>query len=409
VVKQAGEKPRVCILIGAFFPVVGGGETHALLLSRELVRMGGQVTVVTRRTSSSLKKMEMIEGVPVHRVNAPASPRFGKYAMLFPALFRLIALRNEYDVIYVCALRVLGVVGIVAALLLGKKCVLRSESCGELSGDFIWQSFHSESAPKQNILIRAVLAMRNRFYRRADAFLSISSLIEKEFKACGVPADKLCSISCGLDTERFSPVNPEQKKVRRATLSLPDAFVFAYSGKLNLGKGLDVLLRAWKRIAQEKGNIHLVLIGGGAEHFMSCERELRDFVDHWGLGERVTFTGYVANVEHYLQAIDAFVFPSLKESFGLAPLEAMACGVPVISTRVGELPHVIEDGKSGLLVDAGNEDELYRAMVQIADDPAASTRMAKVGRETVVARLGIRQVAEQHEGLFSKLCEEGGA
>ena len=70
---------------------------------------------------------------------------------------------------------------------------------------------------------------------------------------------------------------------------------------------------------------------------------------------------------------------------------------------------MIDDGKNGLLVDAGNEDELYRAMVQVLDDAAASTRMATVGRDTVVARLGIRQVAEQHEALFSKLCEEGGA
>ncbi len=398
------EKPGVCILIGAFYPVVGGGETHARILGRELVRRGTPVTLITRRSSRGLNAREIRDGIRVHRVWAPASPRLGKYAMLLPAMLRLVALRKEYDIIYVCALRVLGVAGVLAARVLGKRCVLRSEACGELSGDFIRKSFHSDTPTHMPPLVRALLAWRNRLFMRADCFLSISSLIDEEFRRCGVPADKMISISCGVDTERFTPVDEAGKRRWRAALKLPDRFTFVYAGKLNKGKGLDHLLSAWRELAQHRDDIHLLLVGGGDEHSLSCEGAVRAEVDAGSMADSVSFTGYVQNVEAYLQASDAFVFPSLQESFGLAPLEAMACGLPVVATRVGALPRIITDGENGLLVEPGNVEELVRAMSRVLADANGASGLAQAGRRTVVTQLGIGRVAEAHEALFARLC-----
>lgn len=399
------DRPGVCILIGTFFPVVGGGETHARLLGRELVRRGIPVTVVTRRTAPALKRREIIDGMTVHRVIAPASPRMGKYMMLVPAVVRLIALRKEYDIVYVCALRVLGLAGLAAARLLGRKCVLRSEACGELSGDFIKPNADAGSARPLHPLIRRLLQWRNRFYMRADCFLSISHVIAEEFRQCGVTANQHRSISCGLDTVRFSPAGPDEQRRLRAELGLAPGFVFAYSGKLNRGKGLSVLLTAFKQVAERFEDVRLLLIGGGAQHSLSCEDELRAQISALQMDERVRLTGYVDNVEAYLRSVDAFAFPSLNESFGLAPLEAMACARPVVATRVGELPHIITDGRDGFLVVPGDVDALADAMIRVREDRQRAADMGRAARDTVVAKLGMGPVARQHVALFAELIE----
>ena len=130
--------PRVCLLTETFHPVVGGGETHARLLSRALGRLGVEVFVLTRRRTRAMEPRACVDGVSVVRVPPPGFKRFGKYLMLLPVAWKLFSLRSRYDVVYVCGLRVLGVVGVAVSKLLGKRCVLRAESVGEMSGDFLW-------------------------------------------------------------------------------------------------------------------------------------------------------------------------------------------------------------------------------------------------------------------------------
>ncbi|MFC1497789.1 glycosyltransferase family 4 protein [Verrucomicrobiota bacterium] len=397
------KKPRVCFLIGSFFPVVGGGESHALLLSSVLIRKGLSVFVLTRKTSGDLACYDKVRDVPVYRLPVSGSPRWGKYLMLLPAFLKLIRMRKEYDIIYVCALRVLGVTGLMAALLLGKKCILRSEACGELSGDFIWESFHKPGILTPRFLIRPIIAIRNMFYRKADRFLSISSPIYKEYRKCGIEEEKIKTISNGIDVQCFKPVNEAKRGLLREKLQLPEKRIFAYSGKLNAGKGLEMLLEVWRRITEEFKDVHLLLIGGGSEHFLSCEESLRVYVKSHELTEKVTFTGYVVNVWEFLQASDYFVFPSEKEACPLAPIEAMACGLASIVTDVGGLSEVVTNGENGLIIKSKDEKALYDKMCFLLNNHEQAVRMAEKGRETVVSRWAIEEIAQQHLEMFNSL------
>ena len=105
---------RLAILIGTYFTVVGGGERHAQLLAEAMVRQGHKVTVITRRSSPELPAEEMLNGVRILRTGPVNQPRWGKYLMM-PGAFRLLwRNRKEYDVLMVCAFRVLGWVGCMA-------------------------------------------------------------------------------------------------------------------------------------------------------------------------------------------------------------------------------------------------------------------------------------------------------
>ena len=122
--------PRVCLLTETFFPVVGGGETHARLLASHLNSLGMVTFILTRRSDPKLARFESVKGIPTYRVPPARFGRFAKYAMIPFVVIELARKREMYEVILVCGFRVLGAPAVLAAKLLGKVCVLRAEAEG---------------------------------------------------------------------------------------------------------------------------------------------------------------------------------------------------------------------------------------------------------------------------------------
>lgn len=402
-----GAVPRVCLLTGSYYPVVGGGEAHARLLCAEFRRRGVPVFVLTGHKVASSPKAEEVDGVPVIRVPPAGFKRFGKYLMLGPALWWLIRRRREYDVIYVCGIRTLGLVAVPAARMFGKVCVLRAESRGELSGHFIWGKTDGRVNPLLRLLFAGPVGLRNVILRKADAFLSIAGVIREEFEACGVPPARIADIPNGIDVNRFRPVSPEAKTALRRKLGLPDGRLFVYTGKLNRGKGLEFLVRVWKEWALRHPGCSLLLVGSGAMQFLSCERELREFVARNGMQGEVVFAGSVSNVEEYLQASDAFVFASESEAHPLALLEALATGLPALASDIGGCRAIMTDGREGRLVPPGDAAAWQAGLDTLAGDPALVAEWGRAGRETVTGQFSITRVAGEHLALFARTRSAG--
>jgi glycosyltransferase involved in cell wall biosynthesis len=393
-------------VISTFFPYVGGGETHARLLCREMIRLGAEVFVITRRTSPELAKRDTVDGIPVERVPPVASRRLAKYLMLLPVFFRLAARRRDYDVILVSGLRLLGIPGVLAAILFRKTCILRAASCGELSGAFIWDSPHIEEKGRSRWYFRAMVAMRNKLLFKARGFLGISEAIGDEYRECGVPEGKIAVINNGTDTELFQPVDDEARRTLRQELGLPDGWIAAYTGKLNRGKGLDFLLEVWKDFAPQHPGAHLVLVGSGSGNFLSQEDALRAYVAEHGLSDSVTFTGFVQNVHAYLQAANIFVFPSENESLSNALIEALACGLPCLASNIGGIPDTVRDEFNGRLLPARSHADWLEALEQAWDNPALIARWSEQGRARIMERNSMEAVARRHLA-FVHACHGG--
>lgn len=139
---------------------------------------------------------------------------------------------------------------------------------------------------------------------------------------------------------------------------------------------------------------------------MSYEQSLREL---WGpeLSRRVRFLGRVRDDEKdsLLTHCDAFVAPSLYESFGIVFLEAMRRGKPTIGTRVGGIPEIVLDGRTGLLVEPGNASDLARAMIAMATDVSAGTRMGEAGRERFLAEFSIEEFARRSEAFYREVID----
>lgn len=166
-------------------------------------------------------------------------------------------------------------------------------------------------------------------------------------------------------------------------------------------KNIDVLLEAFARLETSQQQLRLVLIGDGP-----LRGELERLATHLGVRERVEFTGAQDQpvIRRFLQGCSVFVLPSRSESFGLAALEAMACGKPVVASRVGGIPEIIEDGQNGLLVQPGDPDALCDAISRVLKDEDLRRSLGENARLTA-ERFTTETMVAGYEHEFRALLE----
>jgi glycosyltransferase involved in cell wall biosynthesis len=392
---------RVLFLAESFHPVLGGGEAHILRLATALAQRGVPATVLTRRSEASWAKAESLDGVEVRRVGPPGPARVGKYAMVPRVLGALGRQRDDFDVLVVRGTRVLGLPGLLGARWLRKPVVLQCEVSGEMSGRiYTWGTRWDR--PAVRAIVGGAVRVRNRLLRDADAFVTISGETRAEFLAAGLDPDRVHHIPHGVDTERFRPAAPPERSALRTALGLPgDARIVTYAGRLLRGKGLDLLVDAFADLAARDAAARLVLVGSGRGQALDVEHALRERVAARSVSDQVVFTGRVENVADWLRASDVFAFPSLFEAMPLAVIEAAACGLLCVASRVGGVPDVIEDGISGWLVPPGDREALARALEQAlahSDD-----RRGAAARATAVARFEFARTVDRYRTLFDEL------
>jgi glycosyltransferase involved in cell wall biosynthesis len=395
---------RVCLVTETFYPVVGGGETQARLLAEDLASHGFEVMIVTRRSDRALPEVERMARFTIRRIPPVGSGPLVRWRMLVFCFLALLKLRDEYDIVFVSGYKALGVAAVLIGKLFRKPCILKADSNGEMSGAFFAGGLKKVGFAPSSFGVRLFLSARNAILRGADRFVAISSDIGAELAQNGVPGSRIDTITNSVDTSRFFPVDARRKHELRRTLGIPNDYtVVAFTGRLVSYKGLPLLLRVWNDICRQRSDMLLVLIGSGGLDMHNCEAELRAYVRSQGLQERVVFTGDVRNVDEYLQMSDIFVFPTEKEAFPLALIEAMACGLPVITTPVGGIKDILAHGKNGLLVEPGDAQQLSHALQTLGADIAQRTRLGAAAMASVQARYTRVMVAEKYIALFRQL------
>ncbi len=175
-------------------------------------------------------------------------------------------------------------------------------------------------------------------------------------------------------------------------------------GHLNAVKGHRHLLEAIALLRAKGRHVQLLLVGERVN--VKVARALETQIAREGLGDRVRLVGPAEDVELFLSAADIFVFPSLSESMGMALLEAMALGLPVVSTDVGGVTEAVENGIQGLLVPPGDPRALAQRIAQMLDDPEASREMGRRARKVAVERFSTRAIAGKQVGLYREMLDQ---
>lgn len=393
------------MLTETFHPEIGGGERQAHLLSRALVRRGHEVTIVTRRSRAELPREQMDDGVQIIRIAPAGRGRWKKWRLAVTAIEPLARLRSRADVVFVSGYRIMGVPAVLVTKMIGPTCVLKADSSGEMSGEFFRAGLARFHLSPTSAAVRLLIGSRNALLRRADAFIAISREIAGELRAHGVPGERIHQLPNGVDTGKFRPTGSSERASLRRRLGLPGGPVAIYTGRLVSYKGLPLLLRVWCDLRRSGTPGTLVLVGSGGADIHACEKDLREYVAREGLHNSVVFAGEVENVDDYLRASDAFVFPTENEAFGVSLIEAMACGLPSVATSVGGIPDFLIDGQNGLLVEPGSFAQLRDRLAMLLAGGDGVAALGYAARETAVARFSVDAVVDGYVRVFESLLE----
>jgi len=398
-------KPRLVILTTYYWPVVGGAESSAERLARYFAGHGYSVRVVTKRVERDRPDRETVEGIDVVRIG-PGGPRSGagKWQLMPFAAAWLVRHARSYDI--VCCIDYRGIaIGALAARAWTRRPVLvQAQTTGVLSGDNAAAVLRRLGISEEGGVAPFLKWPARAAYRRADAFACISHEIEREVIKCGIAADRIHYLPNAIDMGRFRPATPDLRSVLRRELGLvPGAVACVYVGRLSREKGLMDLLEAWRLLGSTRGV--LLIVGPDMEdHPWNIGPAARQFVKDHGLERSVRFLGSRGDVAPALQAADLLVQPSHFEALGLSPIEALACGVPVVASAVGGLLDFVKDGENGKLCPPQNPPALAQALRPLIDDDALRARLASRARASVAAEYDEEIVFSRFASILDRLA-----
>jgi glycosyltransferase involved in cell wall biosynthesis len=423
------ERIRVCFIAFLFPPSIGGAQVRAEKQARQLQAFRHDVMIVTLRHDKSWKRTETLDGLPIVRVGGiyrrSGRLHIGRLGQLpidigmFLALWRL---RDHYDVIHVFQLSSIAATAALIGKLTHKPVIISIQSAGpdqtklmqlklrgaSLMADTLTDTNFLEVNSKDwvatvgeiNSLPRLPLgkAMLH-FLRKSNVFYQILSTRSHSYLTShGFRAGQIVHIPGSVDTGRFQPA-PE----RRPDPASPERDIICVA-RLDYAKGVDVLLHAWGRMmrapaewrADLKPRLHLV--GEGV-----CRMQMERIVAELAIQDSVEFLGLRTDVLDLLQRSWGFVMPSRWEGMPNALLEAMACGLPCVATRVSGSEDIITDNVNGLLVEPEQPVAMAQALRSIIEDTDLVQRLGQEGRATVVRHYQLSSVVEQCLELYRHL------
>lgn len=311
---------------------------------------------------------------------------------------RLVSLfiSENPDIIHLSSSKAGGIgaaAGRLAALFLRKRILIIFTAHG-------W-AFHEDRPFFQKALIAAASAISTFFHDRVIVISARDWRSARFF----VPRRKLAFIPNGISTPQFF-----LRLQARAELSLhigadlrANAILVGCIAELTSNKGLPYLVRAFHALPAEFSGkpVFLIIIGEGQNRAL-VERAIRET----GERGRIFLAGFIPNASRFLPAFDCFVLPSLKEGLPYAILEAMAAGLPIAATRVGGIPDLIQDRKTGIIVPSKNTHALAEAIGELVQNPERAFRLGQRARETVNAQYSLEHMIEETARLYAARTRE---
>lgn len=250
--------------------------------------------------------------------------------------------------------------------------------------------FMDRAAP---LKMRAMVALEQRLYRRFPAVVAVSGEIRDVLVRAGVRPERVRVVANGIPLDGPSPT-PAERIALRDSLGVPaGAFLVLTAGRLTAQKDQATLLRALAALADGPRPVHCVVAGDG-----ELRDELAALAEQPGLRGRVRLPGFREDMAALLRAADAFALPSLDEGMPMILLEAAAAGAPLVATPVGDVPTLVRDGVTGLLVPRGDAGALAAALGKLRDDPGLAARLGEAARAEV-------RREHSHEAMAARYAE----
>jgi glycosyltransferase involved in cell wall biosynthesis len=374
------------MVIGQFYPVVGGAEQQCRKLSRALIERGNVVSVLTTKGRDT-KSREVVDGIPVERFSYP----IGLLAPFFLFL-RLLFIIRRYDVLHVHQGLWPLMSSICIAAIFGKPIICKIGNSGERFDLHVLRRSHWGYFG--DWIIR----------RFPPHFVWTSNAVRNDLQRAGFEGETVTHIPNGVEIPKLHSKRGVYT-VRKEKSNVGFIFTGTFSRKKNLG----ALITAVSMLPSSyRERLSVTLLGGGKER-----SRLHRMIEECELTQTIIITGPVDDVQPFLLSHDVFVLPSVTEGLSNAALEAMANGLPVLlSNRGGNRDLVsgenfsdgIVVGNTGMLIDLDNPTALRDALKLSIDDPHLRKQMGDEAARFVEMNYSISRIVNSYEALYRRLC-----
>ena len=335
------------IIIGKFPPHLGGVASHTYNLAKQLKKKGYHISVLTYPH----EKIEDKNGIKVS--SAPTVNIKGLRGLIFTftAAKKLIEIirKEDIDIIHAHYIIPPGLIALLGSFITGKP---------------YYVTVHGSDALilSSNILIRPFIKI---ILKKAEKVIVISEKLAEKILKLGIPQDKIMITYNMVDTETF---NPQIKSSFKKEIGTKKPIIL-FVGNLVPQKGIEYLIKAKKYLKKDS---KLVIVGGGP-----LLKKLKDITKKENIKD-VLFTGPRTDINNIMAAADIIVLPSISEGFPIVLLEAMAMGKPVVATKVGGIPEIVDE-KVGILVGPKNPRRLADAIEKLLSDEKLRKKLGENG------------------------------
>jgi len=384
---RPGERVKVLRVIARLN--VGGPALHAVLLTSRLDPTRYQSLLVTGVEDPREGNYLTLRGISLeHLTTLPGLGREIRPFRDLQVLVQLIRLirRTRPRIVHTHTAKA-GVLGRLAAHFAGVPLIVHTYHGHVFHGYF--------SRPKTRVL----LAIERWLARRTDRLLTVSERVRGELLALGVGRpERLTAMPLGLELDRFLDSDRIRGQLR-AELGLgPSAPLVGIVARLVPIKAHEIFLRAVSSVAREIPESRFLVVGDGERR-----TELEALGRALGLARRLQFLGWRSDVERIYADLDLVVLSSRNEGSPVSLIEAMAAARPVVATRVGGVPDVVEDGATGLLVEAGDIAGMAKAITTLLRDPERARTMGIEAQKRVYPAFGVERLIADMDRLYMEL------
>ena len=366
------------------YPTYGGSGAVATELGLALARAGHEIHFVSYARPARLTGFH--PRVSFHGVSVTPYPlfKYPPYDLALASLLRDVSESRDLDVLHVHYAIPHAVSAVLARDMLGTR---RPRIVTTLHGTDI-----------------TIVGADRAYFRptlygieRSDAVTAVSQWLRQETLRFFRPTRAVEVVPNAVDVTRFQP---RATSDLRAAVASPGESVLSHVSNFREVKRVADVVRIFAGVAARRP-ARLLLAGDGPE---ACAAH--EMAEACGVAERVHFLGEQEDVERVYAASDIFLLPSEQESFGLAALEALACGVPVVGTRSGGLPEVVRDGDTGFLVEVGETDAAVARCLRLLDDEPMRLRFGASARADAVERFAEADVVARYTAIYERVLSE---
>jgi glycosyltransferase involved in cell wall biosynthesis len=385
---------RVCFVSPEYLPLSGGTGAYVYYLSNELMKHGNSIYIVTGYDES--RDVKVNEQRHVFFLKTLKIPVVKSFLFAGSAFRKLNEMRGRFPV-DITHVNLPLVPSFAVPEGFGKTLISTVHSTWKGEAEAIRGEPFSRLNPNEKFMVSFNWFLRifeNGMLERSNKIIAVSEYTKRELlKYYKLNENKIRVIHNGVAVDKFKPTNDKLKAKAELGFNPEDKAILSV-GRLYARKGLFTLIESMPSVIRKFKNAKFIISGKGLSN------EMKKLVDHaakLGVKENIVFTGYFPDekLPKLYQAADIFAFSTFYENLPFAILEALSSGLPVVTTNVGGIPEIIDDGKNGFLVEPFNSEQLADRILYLLENPPAASEFGFLGRKTVEERFDWRLIVKK--------------